>query len=413
MAACVMDCAATVSLLVESGASVNLIGSDGFSALDMADKKGLTNVASLLRAYGGCTGAEVRRAAAAAASQKAAAKCAAAGGAERVAIGEAAARVKGEALFAACRRAVSKHDTSKAKQDAAAAALRLIGEGADTERVDAVTGGTPLMLASCFGILDAVAARLIVVGAKLDATDASGSTALVRACACKRAATAMLLIEAGASLDLSENTRGATALDCAVAQGLASVTTALCALGGRSGAEIKAARELGERDTAARARLSTRARERASDQLFAACACASDKRETEGRRLSAVAAALQAIGDGADPDVVHELGGLTPLVFASAYEVLDAVSARLISAGAALDLVNEDGRSPLLSACLHRRTVTARLLIEAGSPLNLTSEGVSALDAADGAGLAYVAAAIRLRGGLTGAELRARAGGSA
>jgi ankyrin repeat protein len=49
------------------------------------------------------------------------------------------------------------------------------------------------------------------------------------------------------------------------------------------------------------------------------------------------------------------------------------------------------------------------LLIEAGATLNLTRNGVTALDIADEQGLESVAAAMRARGGLAGAELAARA----
>ncbi len=150
----------------------------------------------------------------------------------------------------------------------------------------------------------------------------------------------------------------------------------------------------GERDKAARAALGPEAARDKGKQLLAAC----------GR--DDAAAALRLIAEGANPDFV-DVGGMSPLIHASRKEALDGVAARLIAAGAKLDLVNGIGRSALIYACFFRRAATALLLVEAGAALNkVDSNGKSALDWAEERGLAAVSAAIRARGGRTGAELK-------
>ena len=119
------------------------------------------------------------------------------------------------------------------------------------------------------------------------------------------------------------------------------------------------------------------------------------------------AAALLLISEGAGLDCVDG-DGTSTLMLASLTEKLDVVAARLIAAGAKLDLGNRSRDSALILACYHERAATALLLVEAGAALNqVDSEGKSALDYADEKGLAAVVAAIRARGGRTGAELKA------
>ena len=97
---------------------------------------------------------------------------------------------------------------------------------------------------------------------------------------------------------------------------------------------------------------------------------------------------------------------MSPLIFASCSEELDVVAARLIAAGAKLDLVDKYGGSALMCACASKRASTALLLVEAGAALNqVSNNGRSALDIANEKGLAAVSVAIRTRGGRTGAEL--------
>ena len=126
---------------------------------------------------------------------------------------------------------------------------------------------------------------------------------------------------------------------------------------------------------------------------------------SRGDKRAAAASALRLIGEGANVDFTEAETGITPLIWASMCEELDAVPARLVAAGAKLDLVDKNGFSALMFACINKRAATAMLLVEAGTALNLATpcDGLAALDWADISGLASVAAAIRARGGVTSA----------
>ena len=305
-----------------------------------------------------------------------------------------AAREKGEGLvglFLSCS------DTKERRAELVPYALQII-RGADLDTVDTATGATLLMLASRFEEFDGVAAYVIAAGAKLDVVDNFGWSALIQACCNKRASTALLLLEAGAAPNLA-NKVGDTALDFSNKFALPLITAALRARGGRTGAELKAAREQGARDKAARAKLSKKAAREKGEQLLAACV-----------RWDA-AAALRLIGEGADPDCTHkssdvETAGVTPLMVASCDAGQDTVAARLVAAGADLNVVKKLGGTALMAACAQKRVATAMLLVEAGAKLNVVSEdGNTALDVAELQGLSSVSAAIRARGGRTGEEL--------
>ena len=287
--------------------------------------------------------------------------------AARAAIGPDAAREKGEQLLKACQ----------SESMDAAAMLQLIGEGADPDCLDSCDRSV-LMLVSCEeSPFDAVVARLIAAGAKLDFVDISGYSALTYASSWSRASTALLLVEAGAALNFLTTGNGITALNFADKEGLAAVSIAIRARGGRTGAELKAHLPPGE-------------------QLLWAC------------KRGDAAAALQFINDGADLNCVDERGN-SPLILASFSEKLDGVALRLIAAGANLDFVSADGYSAIIAACSAMRVATALLLIEAGAELDHTTKlmGESALDYAYKMDLADLAAAIRARGGHMGAELGA------
>jgi ankyrin repeat protein len=93
-------------------------------------------------------------------------------------------------------------------------------------------------------------------------------------------------------------------------------------------------------------------------------------------------------------------------MYASCYEALDVVAARLIAADAKLDLVDKYSNSALIIACLYKCAAAALLLVEAGAALDQVGiAGKSALDVADEQGLTALSAAVRARGGRTGAEL--------
>jgi len=124
-------------------------------------------------------------------------------------------------------------------------------------------------------------------------------------------------------------------------------------------------------------------------ELLAAC---SECRAADALRLLAEG--------GADLDCRDE-AGRTPLHHASRREALDAVAARLIEAGAQLDLVDDCGDSALILACFSRRAATALLLVARGANVELVGEhGKTALDHANETRKAIpeVAEAIRARG---------------
>ena len=91
-------------------------------------------------------------------------------------------------------------------------ALRLLAEGGlDLDCVDAV-GRTPLMWAAMREPMRGVVAALVDAGANLDLVDNTGDSALILACSLRHKATALLLIERGASLSIVGE-HGRTALD--------------------------------------------------------------------------------------------------------------------------------------------------------------------------------------------------------
>ena len=162
------------------------------------------------------------------------------------------AREKGKQLLEAC------------EQKRAADALRLIDEGADINIADRHFGRTPLMFASRHDELGAVVTRLIGAGAKVDACDGKGMSALTWACYTLQGlggpwpptspASAMLLLEAGASVNgaffAPEDGQSVPdtyqILDFGFPSGprWQEVVAAIRARGGRSSAELGAIDEL-------------------------------------------------------------------------------------------------------------------------------------------------------------------------
>jgi len=144
------------------------------------------------------------------------------------------------ALLAAC--AHKRVSEALALVDAAAAADGGAGAAAaaasDLDAPD-LLGWTPLMLAAMSEELDEVARRLVAAGARLDATNQRGLSALHLACHKQRAPAALLLVESGAALDLLD-VRSKTALDYCDAGGeaMAGVSAAIRAAGGRLGEEL-------------------------------------------------------------------------------------------------------------------------------------------------------------------------------
>ena len=184
--------------------------------------------------------ARTETAASAAAAERAAAGASAK--AARASLGAATSRALGEQLLVTCKEALAA-DSSGDKAARAAAALRLVAEGAHPDCAEEDGGMTTLMFASADEGLDGVAASLVAAGAALDLVDSDGLSALHFACDFKRAATALLLARAGAALNLVGD--GKSALDYAREKGLDDVVGALRALGGKSAAEIAAGKASG------------------------------------------------------------------------------------------------------------------------------------------------------------------------
>jgi len=198
-----------------------------------------------------------------------------------------ARRERGSRLLAACSATPAR----------AAEALRLLdAEGAVDLNVLDAQKRSALMHAceNASGALDAVAARLIARGARLDfADDNDGATALVKACAKRRAATALLLVKAGAALDAIDVEYSMTALDYALAGNLAEVAAAIFERGGRTAAHVEAARDA---KAAAAAAMSATIRgddKEAVDAPKARFASAKARESAEKKQtLHAIAAAL-------------------------------------------------------------------------------------------------------------------------
>jgi hypothetical protein len=145
-----------------------------------------------------------------------------------------------------------------------------------------------------------------------------------------------------------------------------------------------------------------------------------------------VAGALRLIGEGANVDFAandqcidyHSVPGFTPLILASMHG-LEVVAARLVEAGAKLDLVNERGISALTYAYMYGHASVAQFLAERmdAAALNLVDrDSMTSLDWAlklvdrdskEGGfnkdKFVPFVAAIRARGGMMAAEIKARA----
>ena len=127
----------------------------------------------------------------------------------------------------------------------AADAMLLIDEGAALDFVDRQEGpnkgDTPLIWASCYEQLDAVAEALVGKGADFDVTNASGGSALIFACMNGRVKTAQLLVSKGAELDFVRKVNGhlEAALDhCAGKAALLDLAVLLRSKGGHLASEL-------------------------------------------------------------------------------------------------------------------------------------------------------------------------------
>ena len=124
----------------------------------------------------------------------------------------------------------------------------------------------------------------------------------------------------------------------------------------------------------------------------------------KARRL---ADAVKAAEDpSADVDTVDELG-YNALMYCAFNPKFEAAAAALVERGAKLNVLSKSGgTSALVFACERGHAATALLLVQKGAKLDFRNVGgKTALDYADEKGLADVAAAIRKKGGKTGAEV--------
>ena len=112
----------------------------------------------------------------------------------------AAAHSRGEELLRACAECRAED------------ALQLLAEGGlELDCTDDV-GRTPLMWAAMREPMRGVVEALVNAGARLDAVDNTGDSALILACSLRHKATALLLVARGASLGIVGE-HGRTALD--------------------------------------------------------------------------------------------------------------------------------------------------------------------------------------------------------
>jgi ankyrin repeat protein len=315
--------------------------------------------------------------------------CCAAAAASALALTAEDRRERGELLLAACFR----EDTADA--------LRLVDEQADVSFASE-TGVTPLMRAAAAG-MDAVVQRLLAAGASVGAVNEKGNTAITLACWNGHSSSARLLIDAASAEQLNRlNSESRTALDYAVASEMPQVAAAIHARGGHSSAELR------ERQAARSEQPATAVR----PELSAEDARARGRLLYDAILKGNTADALRAISEGADVDFVGDVAGFSPLILASA-EGADEVVARLIEAKAKLDLTDMAHETALMKACSEgtRGRAAALALIAAGANVNIPSRGgETALDMAmRQEGFAPVRAALRAKGALTGAELKAQA----
>jgi ankyrin repeat protein len=217
--ACSSGRAASAALLVDSGASPNLVEFRGRTGVDLAASKGFAELVDALRAKGAVAGAEVTRAA-------------------RAALGAVGALAKGDELLRACATASDTLSSPEVRAAAASEALRLVNDGADVDCIDE-RGWSSLMYAARHESMDQVAARLVAAGAHVGGLSDGGNSAVIVAVANKRLATAQMLLAAGADPNVIARDDGRTALDWATSRGHVGLIDALEAKGGRSSKDLR------------------------------------------------------------------------------------------------------------------------------------------------------------------------------
>jgi ankyrin repeat protein len=180
-------------------------------------------------------------------------------------------------------------------------------------------GATPMAEAAVVGAADLLAV-LLDAGAHVDSPNAEGQTALMIVARSGNVAAARLLVERGANVNARESRKGQTALMWAAAQSRPEMLELLLA----SGAQVDA-------------------RSNVNDW---------ERQVTAEPRQKGLPS-----------------GGFTPLLYA-ARQGCAACVRPLLDAGAAIDLPDPDGVTPLLSAVLNAHFDAAKLLIERGANPN-------------------------------------------
>lgn len=211
----------------------------------------------------------------------------------------------------------------------------LIEAGADVNAVNRL-GASPLFVAAKGGHAGMIS-RLLEAGADPDIALPMGETPVMTAARSGAAEGVRHLAEAGANVNASERSRGQAALMWAAAQGHVGVARVLV----DAGAELEA-------------------------------------RSTVRPRLMFAEASN---GGAFDQGITEQLGGYTPLLFATR-NGHGGVARLLIEAGAEIDGAAGNGASPLVVAVHSGHFALARRLLELGADPNAIGAGYNALHAA-------------------------------
>jgi ankyrin repeat protein len=195
---------------------------------------------------------------------------------------------------------------------------RLLKAGARVNVKNAF-GSTPMFEAALAGNA-ALLERLLAAGGDVESPNADGQTALMVAARTGQVEAVRLLLKKGASVSATEQWHGQSALMWAVAQGHADVVRELIA----KGADVN---------------------------------------------LRSTVNNWQRQVTGEPRAVYRPAGGLTPLLFAAREGCLECVDA-LVTAGAAIDVADPEGITPLNMAVINMHFDTAAALIRRGANPN-------------------------------------------
>jgi ankyrin repeat protein len=229
----------------------------------------------------------------------------------------------------------------------------------------------------------------VLLGAGADANEAtsSGTSALMLAAASGSAATARALLQAGASVNATENVRGETALMFAAAYGRADVIDVLIQHGADTKMQTKVvdAAAIEKEHREARRERQKRLNVVAQGQGGRAQEEYEGKTKTEGGNVLGKLFGWMKPGGGADKkedqgpraltygQLVGNQGGMTALHLAVRQGEMDAMK-RLVEAGADVNALSAgDQTSPLLMASINGRFDAGNYLLEHGADPNLAS----------------------------------------